>query len=255
MAEIDFKFDDGIATVTLCRPKQLNALSGSLLEELDKTVARLEQDDAVHGAIITGEGRAFVVGADIAEIAELDSERGLEFAKRGQAVFSRIENLDKPVIAAVNGFALGGGCELAMACHLRIGSTRVRFGQPEVKLGILPGFGGTQRLPRLIGRGLATEILLSGRQVTAEEAVRIGLLSEVVEPERLLDRAWELLAEILSNGPAAVAATLAAIREGLQKPLDEGLVLEAALFSKLCGTAEMREGTGAFLEKRVPRFR
>jgi enoyl-CoA hydratase len=255
MAEVELAIDGAIATITLRRPRHLNALSSPVLAELEKAVATLQASPQVRGAIVTGEGRAFVVGADIAEIAKLSPETGRAFARLGQSVFSRIERLAKPVVAAVNGYALGGGCELAMACHIRIASARARFGQPEVKLGILPGFGGTQRLPRLVGRGIATQLLLSGAQLSAEEALRIGLVNEVVEPERLLERARVVLREILANGPRAVAATLEAVREGLARPLDEGLELEAKLFGELCGTEEMREGTSAFLEKREPRFR
>ena len=255
MAQVELTVGDGIALVTFRRPEALNALSRSVLEELDGAVARVERDGGIHGAIVTGEGRAFVAGADIGEIAELDREAGRAFARRGQAIFGRIEQLEKPVVAAVNGFALGGGCELALACHIRIAVRRARFGQPEVKLGILPGFGGTQRLPRLVGRGVALRILLSGAQIDAEEALRIGLVNEVVDPERLLDRARELLREILANGPGALAATLAAVRDGLDRTVEDGLALEADLFAGLCGTDEMREGTRAFLEKRAPRFR
>jgi enoyl-CoA hydratase len=255
MPEVDLEVRDGIATVTFCRPKQLNALSLSVLEELDKIVGRLEADDSVCGVIITGEGRAFVAGADITELAQLERRRGHDFVRYGQGILSRIERLPKPVVAAINGFALGGGCEIALACHIRLASTKARFGQPEVRLGIIPGFGGTQRLPRVIGRGIATQLLISGSPISAEQALAVGLANEVVEPERLLDRARELLSEILSNGPNAVAATLKAVHEGLERPLDEALALEADLFANLCGTDEMREGTGAFLEKRDPKFR
>ncbi len=184
----------------------------------------------------------------------LDNRTGLAFARRGQGVFSRIERLEKPVIAAVNGFALGGGCELAMACHMRIASSRAKFGQPEVKLGILPGFGGTQRLPRLVGRGVATQLILSGDIIRAEEALRIGLVNEVVEPDELLPRSRALLEGMLAMGPGAVAASLVAIRDGLDPSLADGLELEARLFARACGTPEMKEGTAAFLEKRDPRF-
>jgi len=219
------------------------------------TVGRIESDAAIHGAIVTGAGRAFVAGADISEIAKLDRSSGLDFARRGQGVFSRIEALPKPVVAAVNGFALGGGCEVAMACHVRVASTRARFGQPEVKLGIIPGFGGTQRLPRLVGRGTAAKLILSGRPISAEEALRIGLVDEVAEPEALLERCEALLKEILANGPGALAAALAAIRGGSDLPLDDALELEAELFAELCSRDEMKEGTSAFLEKRDPAFR
>ena len=255
MPQVDLEVKDGIATVTFRRPKQLNALSLSVLEDLDKVVSRLEEDDAIRGVVITGEGRAFVAGADITELAELERRRGHEFVRYGQRILTRIERLPKPVIAAVNGFALGGGCEIALACHIRLASTKARFGQPEVKLGIIPGFGGTQRLPRVIGRGVATQILISAGAISAEQALAVGLANEVVEPEQLLDRARELLSEILSNGPNAVAATLRAVHEGLERPLDEGLALEADLFANLCGTDEMQEGTRAFLEKREPKFR
>jgi enoyl-CoA hydratase len=255
MAQVELEVSLGIATITFNRPDALNALSQSVLDELDAAVDRIGSDPAVHGAIVTGAGRAFVAGADIAEIAKLDSSSGTDFARRGQGVFSRIEQLPKPVVAAVNGFALGGGCEVAMACHVRVASTRAKFGQPEVKLGIIPGFGGTQRLPRLVGRGMAARLILSGRHVSAEEALRIGLVDEVAEPETLLERSKALLREMLENGPAALAAALAAMRVGADLPLDDALELEAELFAELCGTGEMKEGTSAFLEKRDPSFR
>ena len=255
MGQVESKVEDHVATITLNRPDALNALSSSLLDELDAAVARIAEDSDVHGVIVTGAGRAFVAGADIEEIRALDRESGITFAQRGQGVFTRIERLAVPAVAAVNGFALGGGCELAMACHLRIASTVARFGQPEVRLGILPGFGGTQRLPRIVGRGIATELTLSGRMIDADVALRIGLVHEVVEPDELLARARALLATILVNGPKAVAASLVAIREGLDVGLDEGLALEAKLFAECCGSDEMVEGTRAFLDKRDPRFR
>ncbi len=246
--------EGAIATLRIDRPDVLNSLSSDVLRALEDAVVALERDAAVRGAIVTGAGRAFVSGADIAEIARLDRDSGQAFARRGQQVFARIEALEKPVVAAVNGFALGGGCELAMACHIRICSSKARFGQPEVKLGILPGFGGTQRLPRIVGRGPATELIVTGRIIGAEEALRIGLVSQVVEPEALLPRAREILEESLAVGPRAVAASLAAIRDGADLPLDRALELEARLFAELCGTPEMKEGTAAFLEKRPPKF-
>ena len=203
---------------------------------------------------MTGAGRAFVAGADIEEIVGLDPAQGLHFCERGQAVFSRMERLCKPVVAAVNGFALGGGCELAMACHIRVASNRARFGQPEVKLGVLPGFGGTQRLPRLVGRGVATQLILSGEMIDADEALRIGLVNEVVEPDALLERARSVLEQCLANGPRALAASLIAIRDGLDLPLEEALKVEANLFASTCATPEMLEGTRAFLEKREPKI-
>jgi enoyl-CoA hydratase/carnithine racemase len=255
VALVELAREGALATLTLNRPEALNALSGPLLAELDAAVARIEGDAAIQAVIVTGAGRAFVAGADIGEIAKLDPKGGLEFARRGQAVFSRIERLPKPVVAAVNGYALGGGCELAMACHVRIASTRARFGQPEVHLGILPGFGGTQRLPRLVGRGMAAKLILSGAQLAADEALRVGLVEEVVEPDQLLERARALLGEMLRNGRGALAASLRALREGLELPLPEALEVEARIFSELCATPEMREGTAAFLEKRDPKFR
>lgn len=255
MAQVELEVEGGIALVCFDRPEALNALSSSVLDELESVIDAIERQDDIHAAILTGRGRAFVAGADISQIAQLDGESGLAFARRGQALFSRIERLTKPVVAAVNGFALGGGCELALACHVRIASTAARFGQPEVKLGILPGFGGTQRLPRLVGRGVATQLILAGGPIDAIEALRIGLANEVVEPDALLERARALLSEILTNGPFAVAGALAAIHIGLDQTLDDAMETEARVFSDLCGGDEMREGTAAFLEKRPPKFR
>jgi enoyl-CoA hydratase len=254
MAWVELSLAERIATVQINRPEALNSLSSAVLDELDRVLDRVESSDEAAGVLVTGAGRSFVAGADIEEIAALDPEQGLAFARKGQRVFTRIENLPKPVVAAVNGFALGGGCELAMACHIRIAASSARFGQPEVKLGILPGFGGSQRLPRLVGRGIAAEIILSGRMVRADEALRIGLVNAVVEPDALLAEAKSCLATILKNGPRAVAASLAALRDGLDLPLADALEVEARLFSSVCGTPEMREGTRAFLEKREPKF-
>lgn len=254
MAQVELAVDGGVATVTLNRPDALNSLSSSVLGELDDVAEQLESDSAIHAAIVTGAGRAFVAGADIEEISGLDVQTGLAFARRGQGVFNRLAELDKPVVAAINGFALGGGCELAMACHIRIASSKAKFGQPEVKLGILPGFGGTQRLPRLVGKGVATQLILSGDIIKAEEALRIGLVNEVVEPDALLPRARAVVDGILAMGPAAVSASLVAIRVGLDTGLADGLELEARLFAHACGTPEMKEGTAAFLAKRDPVF-
>ncbi len=254
MPDLELTVDGGIATVLLNRPESLNALSSQVLDELDSAVSRIEESHEIAGVLVTGAGRAFVAGADIEEIAGLDPAQGLNFCERGQAVFSRLERLPKPVVAAVNGFALGGGCELAMACHIRVASKRARFGQPEVKLGVLPGFGGTQRLPRLVGRGVATQLILSGEMIDADRALRIGLVNEVVEPDALLERARSVLEQCLANGPRALAASLIAIRDGLDLPLEEALKVEASLFASTCGTPEMLEGTRAFLEKREPRY-
>jgi enoyl-CoA hydratase len=254
MADVELTIEDGIATVLLNRPDTLNALSSSLLGALDGVVGEIEAARDLRGMIVTGAGRAFCAGADIEEISKLDGQSGLAFARRGQGVFSRIEKLLIPVVAALNGFALGGGCELAMACHIRVASNRARFGQPEVKLGILPGFGGTQRLPRLVGRGAATELILSGRIIKAEEALQVGLIHEITEPDALLGRCREILKSTFANGPSAIAASLQAIRDGLDLDLDAALELEAQLFAQTCATPEKAEGTRAFLEKREPKF-
>ena len=245
MPQVELSSEDGIATLLINRPESLNSLSVGLLGELDLAIARVEREPGIRAAIVTGAGRAFVAGAAIDEIARLDARTGLEFARRGQAVFARIENLDKPVVAAVNGFALGGGTELALACHVRIASTKAKFGQPEVK----PG-----RMPRLVGRGVATELILHGGHISAERALAIGLVNEVVEPDALLPRARQFLAECLKNGPRALAESLRAIREGLDLPLADGIEREAKIFGELCGTPEMVEGTSAFLQKREPKF-
>ena len=246
---------DGIARVTVNRPDKLNALNATVIGELGDAIARLEAEPEIRGVILTGAGaKAFVAGADIGELAEQGQIDGQARAARGQAVFRRWERCGKPVIAAVNGFALGGGCELAMACHLRVASETARFGQPEVKLGISPGYGATVRLPRLVGRGRALELLLTGAMIDAQEALRIGLVNRVVPADRLLAESEQLLRDILENGPAAIRACLEAVDAGLDASVDGALQLEAAYFGLLSGTDEMREGTKAFLEKRKPNF-
>ena len=247
---------DGIARVTVNRPEKLNALNAAVIAELDETVALVERDPSVRGVVLTGAGpKAFVAGADIDEIAAQGPLEGKARALEGQRVFRRLERLGKPVIAAVNGFALGGGCELAMACHLRVASEQARFGQPEVKLGIGPGYGGTVRLPRLVGRGRALELLLTGQMIDAQEAYRIGLVNRVVPADRVLGESEQLLRAILENGPLAVRACLEAVDAGLDSGVDEALLLEANLFGLLSGTEDMREGTAAFTAKRKPEFR
>jgi enoyl-CoA hydratase len=209
----------------------------------------------VHVLVVTGAGeKAFVAGADIAELAALDALSGRETSRRGQRIFRELELCPKPVIAAVNGFALGGGCELALACHMRIASDNAQFGLPEVGLGVIPGYGGTQRLARLVGRGRALEMVLTGRRVGAEEALRMGLVNRVVPLASLLDEARALAAAILANGPVAVRAALEAVQRGLDVPLEAGLELEANIFGVVCATEDMREGLRAFLEKRKPAF-
>jgi enoyl-CoA hydratase len=246
---------DGVAFVTVNRPDKLNALNGRTLEELDAVFSALATDAEVKGVLVTGAGdKAFVAGADIGELAGLDPEAGRSLSERGQRVFDRIEWLGKPVVAAVNGFALGGGCELALACHLRVASETASLGTPEVKLGLLCGYGGTQRLPRLVGRGAALEILLTGERVRADEALRLGLVNRVVGRDALLDEAESLLRKMIANGPLALRATLEAVHGGLDRPLAEAQAGEAQLFGELCGTEDAREGTRAFLEKRAPRF-
>jgi enoyl-CoA hydratase len=250
-----FDLADGIATITVNRPDKLNALNAAVIRELAAAAARVEQDPAIRGAILTGAGtKAFVAGADIAEIAAQGPIDGRARALEGQAAFRRLERCGKPVIAAVNGFALGGGCELAMACHLRIASEGAKFGQPEVKLGIGPGYGGTVRLPRLVGRGRALELLLTGAMIDAQEAWRIGLVNRVVPADRLLAECEELLRTILANGPLAVGIVLEAVDAALEMSLDDALLLEANHFGLLSASADMREGTKAFLEKRKAEF-
>jgi len=242
-----------VAMVTLYRPKALNALNTETLGELDSAFEDLAADTAVRTILLTGAGgRAFAAGADIRELAALAPEEGRVFALRGQGVFRRIETLGKPVIACIQGFALGGGCELAMACTFRIAAEDARLGQPEVKLGIIAGYGGTQRLPRLVGRGAALKLLLTGAIIDAREALRIGLVDEVVPAADLMTRAEALAAEIAANAPIAVTETLRAVDEGLSLPLELALLREGARFGELCATADKAEGAAAFLEKRSP---
>jgi enoyl-CoA hydratase len=244
-----------LAWVTLDRPKALNALNAATLGELDMAFQQLAADPAIRVIVLAGAGdRAFAAGADIRELAALSAEEGRAFSLRGQSVFRNIETLPKPVIACIQGFALGGGCELAMACTLRIAAEDARLGQPEVKLGIIAGYGGTQRLPRLVGRGAALKMLLSGAIIDAREALRIGLVDEVVPTADLVTRAESLALEIARNAPLAVAETLRAVDEGLSLPLELALLREAARFGELCATPDKAEGTAAFLEKRPPHW-
>jgi enoyl-CoA hydratase len=246
---------DGIARVTINRPDKLNALNATVIAELADAVGHIESDDAVRGVILTGAGtKAFVAGADIGELTAQGAMDGKARALAGQRAMRRLERCGKPVVAAVNGFALGGGCELAMACHLRVASETARFGQPEVKLGLGPGYGGTVRLPRLVGKGRALELLLTGAMIDAQEAWRIGLVNRVVPAERLLAEAEALARTILEQAPLAVRLVLEAVEAGLDLTVDEALLLEANHFGLLSATADMREGTAAFLEKRKPRF-
>ena len=246
---------DRIATVTINRPDKLNALNGAVLTELAGAMAALTADAGVGAIILTGAGRAFVAGADIGDMANENTAALESFARRGQAVFRAIERTAKPVIAAVNGFALGGGSELALSCHVRVASTKAKFGLPEVKLGLIPGYGGTQRLPRLVGRGPALKLILSGEPVDGTEAYRIGLADVLIDPDALMATTRAFAAGILANGPVAVARALEAVDRGLDLALDDGLAVEARLFASLGDTADMREGTRAFIEKRAAAFR
>jgi enoyl-CoA hydratase len=250
-----FEIRNAIAFVTINRPDKLNALNDQVIAELGDAAERIATEDAIRGAILTGAGtKAFVAGADIADLAKQGPFDGKARALRGQAVLRRLETCGKPVVAAVNGFALGGGCELAIACHVRIASENAKFGQPEVKLGIAPGYGGTQRLPRLVGKGVALQLILTGEMIDAHEAHRIGLVTKVVPAGELLAEAERLLRGILAMGPLAVRLALEAVDRGLEMSLDEGLLLEANHFGLLAATRDMKEGLTAFLEKRQPRF-
>lgn len=246
---------DGIAQVTINRPDKLNALNRKVMEELFECFQDIEKDNEARAVILTGKGeKAFVAGADISELAALGPVGGKEYSLRGQKVLDSIEHFGKPVIAAINGYALGGGCELAMSCALRIASENARLGQPEVKLGIIPGYAGTQRLPRLVGKGRALEMLLSGDPISASEAFRMGLVNQVVPLPDLVATAEKLAQKIAANAPLALRFALEAVNHGMEMPEAEAQFLEAALFGLCCTTADMKEGTQAFLEKRPAKF-
>jgi enoyl-CoA hydratase len=246
---------DRIGTLTINRPDKLNALNAGVMGALDRALDAAREDAGVGVVIVTGAGeKSFVAGADIGELAKLTPVDGREHARKGQAVVAKLESLGKPVIAAVNGYALGAGCELALACTIRIASENARFGQPEVKLGILPGYGGSQRLARLVGTGRAMQLCLTAEQIDAAEAWRIGLVNRVVPAGQAVAAAREMAKAILANGPVACRYVLDAIQRGLQMPLSEGLVLEATLFGLCAATSDMKEGMTAFLEKRPARF-
>ena len=243
------------AYVTVNRPKVLNALNHRTWADLRTAFEDARDDAAVRGVIVTGAGdKAFIAGADISELASLTAVEAEDSTRDGQAVLDLIENLGKPVIAAVNGFALGGGCETAMACTIRVASENAKFGQPEVRLGIIPGAGGTQRLPRLVGKGRALKLILSGEIISAQEGYRIGLVNEVVPSADLITRAEAILAQISSNAPLAVKFSLEAVNQGLETSQSEGLLLESSLFAICAASEDKREGTSAFLEKRAPQF-
>src|SRR5213083_400307 len=250
-----FDIRDGIAFVTINRPDKLNALNDQVMGELGQAAERIATESEIKGAILTGAGpKSFVAGADIGDLSRQGPFDGKARAQRGQAVLRRLETCGKPVLAAINGFALGGGCELAMACHIRIASENAKFGQPEVKLGIAPGYGGTQRLPRLVGKGVAMQLILTGEMIDAQEAYRIGLVNKVVPAASLLAETEALLRGILAMGPVAVRRTLEAVEWGLDMSLEEGLLREENHFGLLAGTRDMKEGLAAFLEKRSARI-
>jgi enoyl-CoA hydratase len=255
MENVRIEISDGVAIITIDRPKVLNALNAQTVGEIGEAFEQVRNDDAVKAVILTGGGeKAFVAGADIAELAKMTPITGKATAERGQRIFANIERFPKPVIAAINGFALGGGCELALACHIRIASERAQIGLPEVTLGIIPGYGGTQRMARLLGKGKALELILTGDRVPAAEAERIGLVNKVVAPEELMNTAMELAKKIASRGPLAVRAAIEAVMSGSEMPIEEGFFLEATLFGLLASTDDMKEGMGAFLEKRAANF-
>lgn len=245
-----------VATVMINRPEKLNALNAATRAELFDVFTSIKDDPNIDVVIVTGAGeKSFVAGTDIGELTALDATSGKEFSQKGQELFNLIENLGKPVIAAVNGFALGGGCELALACHIRIASENAKFGQPEVNLGIIPGYGGTQRLARLIGKGRAMEMILTGRQMDAQEALQVGLVSKVVPQAELLSTAEEIAKTILTKGQVAIRLALKAVNMTAETTQSDGQALEATLFGVCCGTEDFKEGTSAFLEKRKPTFK
>jgi enoyl-CoA hydratase/carnithine racemase len=256
LANVLYEKKNSIAYVTVNRPKVLNALNTPTWADLETAFQDAKADASVLGVILTGAGeKAFIAGADISELAHVDAYGAEESSRFGQGVLDLIENLGKPVIAAVNGFALGGGCETAMACTMRIATEHAKFGQPEVKLGLLPGGGGTQRLPRLVGKGRALQLILTGETISAQEAYRIGLVNEVVPAASLIDRAETILKQIAANAPIAVKFSLEAANKGLETSQSQGFALEASFFGICAATEDKKEGTTAFLEKRTPQFR
>src|SRR5712671_3821569 len=256
MENVKLEKKNQIAYVTIDRPKVLNALNMATMQELWQVFSELKDDKQIRVVILTGGGeKAFVAGADINELAKNNAVEAKAYTHKGQATLDLIENLGKPVIACVNGFALGGGCEIAMACTMRLASDNAKLGQPEVKLGIIPGYGGSQRLPRLVGKGLAMQMVLAGEMITAQEAHRIGLVNEVTAAPELIPRAEAIAAKIIANAPLAVQYAMEAVNKGMEMPLAEGLYLEAVLFGVCCATEDKKEGTSAFLEKRAAQFK
>lgn len=252
---LSYEQENNVAVVTINRPDKLNALNNDTLNELSLLLDEIKSDDNISVIIITGSGKkAFVAGADIKEINELSKESALKFAEFGQSVFTKIEQLGKPVIAAINGYALGGGCELSLACHIRVCSENAKFGQPEVKLGIIPGYGGTQRLTKLINSGRALEYILTGDMISAEDALRIGLVSQVHPQAELIDKTKEMAKKIASYGQISISKALASVQYAVDNAIQEGLKFEAEQFAESCDTEDCKEGTSAFLQKRAPHF-
>lgn len=247
--------NEGVLTLTLNRPDKLNALNGEVLDNLARHFAGAKRDSQVKAVLLTGQGKAFCAGADINRLAECDALMGYEFAVQGQQVFRALETLGKPSLAAINGYAFGGGCELAISATFRLASTQAQFGQPEVKLGVIPGYGGTQRLARLIGKGLALDLCCTGRFINAETALQYGLVSQVLAPEELLPAAKKMLSTVLSMAPLAIEAVMDVIDRGYDMPLEEALHLEALQFSKVCASDDKNEGVSAFLSKRTAAFK
>ncbi|WP_077368932.1 short-chain-enoyl-CoA hydratase [Anaerosalibacter sp. Marseille-P3206] len=250
-----FRREGNVGILSINRPDALNALNTEVLKELNEAVDMIENDEDIHILMITGEGRAFVAGADISEMKDMDSACAREFAKLGLSTFRKIELMEKPVIAAVNGFALGGGCELSMCCDIRIASEKAKFGQPEVGLGIIPGFAGTQRLSRLVGLGKAKELIYTADMIDANEAYRIGLVNKVVSKDELMDEALKLANKILSKGQLAVRFAKASINRGIETDIETGMAIERDLFGLCFATLDQKEGMGAFLEKRTPNYK
>jgi len=252
---LKYEVKEGIAYITISKPQSLNALSSEVLNELDDVINKIDTDPQVKVAIVTGEGKAFVAGADISQMVQLSGIEGYEAIKRGSKIITKIEMVEKPFIAAINGFALGGGCELAMACDFRIASEKALFGQPEVNLGIIPGFGGTQRLPKLVGKGMAKYLIMTGDNIKADEAYRIGLVEKVVAPEDLIPTCEEIAKKIMSKAPLAIRASKAVINSGITMDIHAGINLESEAFGVVFCSEDRTEGMNAFLEKRTPEFK
>tara|TARA_S200000501_G_scaffold227830_1_gene213631 strand:- start:2866 stop:3636 length:771 start_codon:yes stop_codon:yes gene_type:complete len=252
---VQLNINESVAVIEVNRPKHLNALSSELLNQLEEKIDLTIKDEKIRVIILTGSGeKAFIAGADILEMKDMSPQKALEYSRKGQYLTQKIENSIKPVIAAINGFALGGGCEFAMACHFRYASENARFGQPEVGIGLIPGFGGTQRLRSLVGKGHASELLLSGKIIDAQEALRIGLVNKVFKIDKLKKECMEIAKKINYNSPLAVSYTIKAQNLGENKPIEEGLEIEASYFKKIFKTVDSKEGLSAFKEKRKPRF-